>query len=106
MNNINTFKQKAKNFIDDNYGWGLLILGIIALILIIGTNTITHFLSNIFNEGYNSESVKKRISKSTYYSLGRILGCLFYYIASSGLVGLLFGGVFYRFFLKFILRDT
>ena len=106
MNNRNTLQPKARQFIDNNYGLLLLITGLVFLILIIRLDTIINFVSSIFNAGYNSGLENNRIGKSNFYSIGRVLGSLLYYVTSSGIMGLLFGGVFYRFFFKFILRDV
>ena len=106
MNNRNTLQPKARQFIDNNYGLLLLITGLVFLILIIRLDTIINFVSSIFNAGYNSGLENNMIGKSNFYSIGRVLGSLLYYVTSSGIMGLLFGGVFYRFFFKFILRDV
>ena len=101
-----TLQPKARQLFNDYYGWILLITGLFVLILIIGTDTIIHFFLNMFSGDYSDILGKKQINKGTFYSLGYILGSILYYVISSGIIGLVLGGLFHRVFFKYILRDA
>ena len=104
MNKI--LQPKARQLFNDYYGWILLITGLFVLILIIGTDIIIHFFLNMFSGDYSDILGKKQINKGTFYSLGYILGSVLYYVVSSGIIGLMLGGLFHRIFFKYILRDA
>ena len=101
-----TLQPKARQLFNDYYGWILLIVGMLVLISIIGTDTIIHFFLNMFSGDYSDILGKKQINKGTFYSLGYILGSILYYVISSGIIGLVLGGLFHRVFFKYILRDA
>ncbi len=110
MNSKNTLQQKIVKFLNDNYGWILVIVGITVLIFLTDLdNVITDFARGYkdgFSNRYNGNSKNletDNISFSTIFEM--TIGGLFVMLLIS-LIGILFGNLFYRIFLKLILKES
>lgn len=91
-----TWQQKAKIFFDKNYGWILLITGILAFILVERGESIIDFTKGI----YDGSSRRNRSSfyKVGYFSIFLIVLLIFGYALY--LVGEIFYNIFFRFILQ------
>ena len=109
MNNTDTFKQKSKKFIDDNYGWILLISGVIILILITKGDFFTEVIKG-WNDGATSRN------KTNFDAIGEeptpikdfigtLIG-LILVVSINGLLIALIGNLFYHLFFKYILQKS
>jgi sensor histidine kinase YesM len=102
MDNTNTFKQKITRVFNDNYGWILLITGIIALVLLTQLDDFVITLIKIF-------IIEKNQNTSNFYGLElyveTILSISLVLILTIAiLIGL--GNFFYHLFFKYILKKT
>ena len=109
MNNTDTFKQKSKKFINDNYGWILLISGIIMLMLI----TKGDFYADAL-KGFNDGAMDR--SKTNFDAIGAdttpikdfitfFLGFLFA-MSIFGVLVTLLGNFFYHLLFRYILQKS
>ncbi len=94
--NTPTWQQKVKIFFDKNYGWILLITGILAFILVERGESIIDFTKGI----YDGSSRRNRSSfyKVGYFSIFLIVLLIFGYALY--LVGEIFYNIFFRFILQ------
>ena len=109
MNNTNTFKQKVKKFIDDNYGWILLISGVIMLMLITKGDFLIDFIKG-WNDGIRDKNISEfdaigeastPIKDFIAIFLGMLLAILIFVLLIKFL-----GNFFYHLFLKYILQKS
>ena len=108
MDNTNTFKQKVKKFIDDNYGWILLISGLVMFILINKGGFFTDALKG-WNDGRgdsktNFDSIDNGASIIKDF-LTTIIALLVV-LSIFGLLVTLLGNFFYHLFIKYILQKS
>ena len=109
--NSSTITLKAKQFFNQNYGWILLITGVIMLVFINGAECIKDFIIG-FNEGLNGlpeGSLKVTSKENIAYSFSSIL----FTIGLSSVALLIFsicivviGNFFYYLFFKYILQKS
>ncbi len=110
MNNRNTFQQKVTKFFNDNYGWILVIVGITVLIILTNLDSAIADFAKGYSDGftnkYNGENKDSTLDANSASAIvGMIFGGLFV-IFSISIISILFGNLFYRIFLKFILREN
>lgn len=109
MNNTNTFKQKAQKFIDDNYGWILLISGIIMLTLITKGDFFLDFVKGM-NDGFrdrnktNFDAIGEESTPIKDF-IGMLIGFIFVF-SILGLLVIFLGNFFYHLFFKYILQKS
>jgi hypothetical protein len=108
MNNVNTSQQKAKKFLDDNYGWILLISGVIVLSLITNGEFFTDIVKG-WNDGRgrnktNFDAIRAHPFPIKDY-IELFFGLLMVLLLFGALVTLL-GNFFYHLFFRYILQKT
>ena len=105
--NSSTITLKAKQFFNQNYGWILLITGVIMLVFINGGECFKDYMRG-FNEGLNG-CPEGSTDKNAAYSFSSIL----FTIGLSSIALLIFsiciaviGNFFYHLFFKYILQKS
>ena len=109
--NSSTITLKAKQFFNQNYGWILLITGIVALVFINGAECIRDYIIG-FNEGLNGlpeGSLKENNKENIAYSFSSILltlGAFLAFLIIFSLFIFVIGNFFYYLFFKYILQKS
>lgn len=110
MDNTNTFQQKITKFFNDNYGWMLVIIGLIVLTSITNLSNIVADFTKGYNDGFtnkyngiNNDSPLETNNFSTIIAM--ILGGLFAMFIMI-IVSVFVGNLFHRIFFRFILREN
>ena len=107
----NTFIQKLKHFFNDYYGWILLIVGIITLIIVADFGSVIRDFSRGFYDGFNGKNPKKDFDSigNEANPITDIIGMFLVLIVAIVIVGavlLLIGHLFYILFFRYILQKN
>ena len=108
--NMPLWQQQTKIFFDKNYGWILLITGLLAFVLIVDVKSILGDFVKGFHDGMAGNA------KSNYDNIGEepslikdIIGVSFVLLFATIIIGFvvqLVGELFYHLFFKFILQKS
>lgn len=108
MNNVNTSQQKAKKFLDDNYGWILLISGVIVLSLITNGEFFTDIVKG-WNDGRGRNKTNFDAIRADPFPIKDYIELFFVLLMVLLLFGALvtlLGNFFYHLFFRYILQKT